>query len=65
MVSILSIIGWEVTKRLAAPLFQTTMYRREANDVVIKVTPVMWDRDSISHFESKGYTREYPIADKG
>ena len=60
LVSILSIVAWELLKIALGRLFSVRLYRRDAKDVVVHVDVRRWDEEGIAGFVGRGYTREYP-----
>lgn len=56
----LTIAGWELLRLALKQLFSLEYYRRESDEVVIRVKVLAWDKKGKKHFEEQGYTREYP-----
>ena len=59
-VAVLSVLVWELLKHALKDLLSRTYYRRESEDVVIRVKVMPWDKAGMTHFEEQGYTREFP-----
>ena len=56
----LSIVAWELGKMLLKSLFSVEYYKRESDEVIIKVKVMPWDTSGKKHFLEQGYTKEFP-----
>ena len=56
----LSIVAWELIKYTVKSNFAVVYYKRESDEVVIKVKVMPWDSSGKKHFLAQGYTKEFP-----
>jgi hypothetical protein len=63
LMSILSVILWELVKYGVKDLLQIAYYKRESIDITLKVKVYFWDWGGRLHFEEQGYTRKLPPID--
>jgi len=56
----LAIVAWELGKMLMKGLVSVEYYKRESDEVIIKVKVMPWDSKGKKHFLDQGYTKEFP-----
>jgi hypothetical protein len=56
----LTVATWELGKYLLKSLFSIEYFKRESDEVVIKVKVMPWDISGKKHFLEQGYSKEFP-----